>query len=383
MEEANVPSWTLQNVLSGVPAKGTFWWRGGPMGPSVTHGMDELDLLILEAYPQANREYMDEYRALTQQVGFDRICSVLRKTADARKQEKRDREESVERARREHAARVSAAKAKMAREEGSRPRKALYLRPDMVPAPNCFVRSALFGIVKPGRRRRIEEYVVLPKYGANGWVIRWRGTRLDQADADVWLYLIRCASEVSGEFLNGEELDSKVIPVEFTRNGLLKAIKRSKGGRNRQWLDQALTRLRDFDIQVEDPTGTRRYSAKLLGDRYEDDNSDMEIVEVNTKLASLLGKDLSLINFQKRLELGQNQLAKWLHAFLGSHKGPDYSIFLSSLHSLAESPMPIRVFKQRVKEALRKISDVVESHDFMGKGEHVRIKMKLVPKKSR
>lgn len=220
-------------------------------------------------------------------------------------------------------------------------------------------------------------------YGANGWTIRWRGTRLDQADADLWLHLIRRASQISTEFLNGQKIGSKIIQVEFTRKGLLKALKRAKGGGNKKWLDQALNRLRDCDIQVEDSSGRRRYSAKLLGDRYEDDNADMEIIEVNAKLANLLGKDLSLLNFEKRLGLGKNQLAKWLHGFLGSHKGPTYPVSVRTLHQLAESPLPFRVFKQRVKEALNKISDVVQSYEIEGFGENALFRITLVDKKSR
>lgn len=43
------------------------------MGSDVTKGMDELDLLILEAYPQAKRAHMDKYRALAQEVGLENL----------------------------------------------------------------------------------------------------------------------------------------------------------------------------------------------------------------------------------------------------------------------------------------------------------------------
>lgn len=357
------------------------------MGPNVTQGMDELDLLVQNAYPHANRELMDKYKALCEEVGADRVYSVLKKTAETRKSVQRDREEKLERDKQERMARIEAAKAtkgKKANETATKQRKPIYLRPDMAPTPNCIVRSALFGIIRPGRRRRLEEYEDLPTYGVKGWKIRWKGVQLDQADADLWLCLLRKAGIINNELLNGGEVGNKAVLVEFTRGGLLRELKRSKGGANKKWLDKALHRLRDCDIQVEDPTGRRRYSAKLLGERYEDDDSDMEIIEVNAKLANLLGSDLSLLNFSKRLELKKDQTAKWLHAFLNSHKGDQvYTISLRKLHELSGAPKDVHKFRHKVIRALDKMPDVVKAHEEIGSGMDTIFIISLTKKKDR
>jgi hypothetical protein len=343
--------------------------------------MDELDRLILAAYPGLEKQKMLEYRQFSDNYGLGFVKKELRKVIDRRKQGRKERDEQIKRERQQRAYHAKIKKERKTAAKKAKPSRRIYLRNGMVPTPNCIVRSALFGIVKRGCRRRVEEYETLPSYGVNGWTIRWRGVRLDQADADVWFYLIRKACEISSDFLNGQELDLKTISVKFTRNGLLKAINRSKGGQNRKWLDQSITRLRDCDVQVEGPNGSPRESATLLGRRNEDDASDMEIVEIDVNLAKLLGNNLTLVDFQKRLSLGQDQLAKWLHGFLSSHKGPIYPVRITTLHALVASPLPIPVFRQRVESALNKISDVVEGYEVSGRGDSAVFKIKLAPKK--
>jgi hypothetical protein len=51
-------------------------------------------------------------------------------------------------------------------------------------APNPVIRSAVFGVVRKGRRRRITK---MPVAGPAGYEITLTGWRLDQHDCDVWL----------------------------------------------------------------------------------------------------------------------------------------------------------------------------------------------------
>lgn len=347
-------------------------------------GMDTLDRLILAADPYADKAKMLQWREYGEQIGHARLVRHLQEkvaNAEGRRQERVEEISKAKQDKRKPATVVTEGKVE---HKPPKPPKSLYLKPGMAPTPNCLVRSALFGIVKPGRRRNVEVYEDLPMYGPKGWKVRWRGTQLDQADADLWLCLVRKASVLSKDFLNGQRIVAKTIQVKFTRNGLLREIGRAKGGANRKWLDAALNRLRDCDIQVEDSSGTRRYSAKLLGDRYEDDNSDLEIIEVNANLANLLGKDVSLLDFQKRLDLGKDQLAKWLHGFLGSHKGGQvYSISIEKLHCLADTQMDLLKFKQRVLRALGRIQDVVSGFVVDGDGAKAVLRLSLTPKGNR
>ena len=59
-------------------------------------------------------------------------------------------------------------------------------------APLAFLRSALFGIVPKGRRKRFESQA-LASYG--GYELRFTGEVLDQHDHDLWLVAIRQARE--------------------------------------------------------------------------------------------------------------------------------------------------------------------------------------------
>ena len=50
--------------------------------------------------------------------------------------------------------------------------------------PSCVLRSALFGVVRRGKRSYLERQIIA--IWANT-TIRYTGMRLDQADLDVWL----------------------------------------------------------------------------------------------------------------------------------------------------------------------------------------------------
>jgi hypothetical protein len=97
--------------------------------------------------------------------------------------------------------------------------------------PNTIVRSAVFGVVRRGKRQRIED---MPVAGPPGWNITLSGWRLDQHDCDIWLEVMHLARLGTP----GEE-------VRFTLSSMLRRIgrhsKMSKG--DYTWLEQRLKHL--------------------------------------------------------------------------------------------------------------------------------------------
>lgn len=104
-------------------------------------------------------------------------------------------------------------------------------------APNPVIRSAIFGVVRRGRRARVTD---LPVAGPAGWNITLTGWRLDQHDCDVWLEVYHLAR-------NGKPGD----PVRFTMHAMLKRLGyASLGSRYYAWLQQRLRQLVQTTIQL-------------------------------------------------------------------------------------------------------------------------------------
>ena len=97
-------------------------------------------------------------------------------------------------------------------------------------APNTVVRSAVFGVVRRGRRQWVRE---VPVAGPQGWSITLSGWRLDQHDCDIWLEVMHLArNQAPGE------------PVRFTIHALLKRLGHGVlGKRDYAWIVQRLKHL--------------------------------------------------------------------------------------------------------------------------------------------
>jgi len=255
------------------------------------------------------------------------------------------------------------------------------------PAPNCILRSSLFGVGKAGDRICTQgKYQELPGWGK--WKVEWRGTQLDQADFDLWLVLVKKAFRLNSEVLNSHVDVFPNCKVCFKKKPLLRELKRSTGGRNVKWLDEGITRLRDCDIRVTFPCGLKKYSGRLLHDRYQDESTLEEVIELNTKLAMLFGRDaMTLVDLDQRLKLGKNSLAKWLHGFLSSHKGPLLPIYLSTIKSKSGSKTDLKVLRGRVCRALDTLTDRVRVYGVESKYKDGNLdylfQIRLIPKRKR
>lgn len=171
-------------------------------------------------------------------------------------------------------------------------------------APNSVIRSAVFGVVRKGRRQRITK---LPVAGPEGYEITLTGWRLDQHDCDLWLEVMHLArSSKPGDY------------VRFTMHGMLRRLGRTPDGKtNYTWLKQRLEGLAETTIAFDSEKEFGVIGA-LIGSFRVDRATGEGVVRTNPEIRPLW-ESITHLNIEQRRALGQNQLAKSLHAILASH----------------------------------------------------------------
>jgi hypothetical protein len=188
--------------------------------------------------------------------------------------------------------------------------KALQLKPfpdwpdDRRGAPNAVVRSAIFGVVRRGRRKRV---VKMPVAAPGGWEVTLTGWRLDQYDCDIFLEVMHLArNSEPGGF------------VRFTVHGMLRRLGRTSDGQtNYTWLKQRLENLTETTIAFDNGKQFGVMGALISSFRI-DRATGEGVVRTNPEMRPLF-EDVTHLNIEQRRTLGQNQLAKSLHAVLASH----------------------------------------------------------------
>jgi hypothetical protein len=202
-------------------------------------------------------------------------------------------------------------RAKQRATEGRREElKAMQQRPfplwpdDRRGAPNEVIRSAIFGVVGKGKRRRVADF---PVDGPAGYEITMTGWRLDQHDCDIWLEIMHLARDAKPG-------DS----VRFSMRGLLRALSRSdNGSANRSWLKGRLKGLAETTISFDGPR-TYGVIGALIHSFEVDHETGEGVVTTNPKIRPLW-ESITHLNIAQRQALGSNQFAKSMHAILSSH----------------------------------------------------------------
>lgn len=219
----------------------------------------------------------------------------------------------------------------------------LPLWPEAVRAvPNGFLRSALFGAIRKGRRRYIkgEQLAAL-----DGIEIRYTGERLDQGDLDVWesvLHAVRL-----------QELGSQ---CRLTSYALLKLMGKTDTGKNRATLHERITRLRANAVEVKQ--GRYTYIGGLIAGAARDEETQEWVIELDAKLRPLFADDqFTQVEWSVRHALDGQPLAQWLHSFYASHARP-LPMRMETLLELSgsENTEP-RSSRQKLRKALDAVTE--------------------------
>jgi hypothetical protein len=224
----------------------------------------------------------------------------------------------------------------------------LPLWPESVRAvPNGFLRSALFGAIRKGRRRFVKgEHLA----ALDGIEIDYTGERLDQGDLDVYESVLHAVRQ--------QDLGSK---CRVTSYALLKVMGKTDTGKNRATLQTRIKRLRANAVTVKQ--GRYTYIGGLIDEAYKDEETQEWVIVINPKIAALYGADqFTQVEWAVRHALDGHQLAQWLHGFYASHAEP-FPMKMETLLKLAgsENDSP-RSAQQKLRHALDAVAEASAAH---------------------
>lgn len=210
--------------------------------------------------------------------------------------------------------------------------------------PSDFLRGNLFGLArkeKEGRKFLKSE----PINCQRGMSITFTGQQLDQNDLNVLLALMH----VTREQFVGES-----VRFFVDQKHLLDLCNLTNSGSNIKALHERIIRLQGSVIVMITPK--RRYSGQLLGPAAWDERTNVLSFVMYKSIADLLPNgSYTGLNWKVRQALSGYPLAQWLHAFYQSHVNP-HPMLLETIHKLCGSEAKeMRVFKQSVGEALKKV----------------------------
>lgn len=221
--------------------------------------------------------------------------------------------------------------------------------------PNLAAKTGLFAPVKPGRRKFVREYEPVPVWGLKDVEVAYKHEQLNQLDLNVFLLLVSFARR------RGESR------AAFTRREALRALRMNDSGFSYKVFDKYIDRLGSTRVQIsvsgQDGQGKgRRYVLRdaLAPRDYHESRDGLYVVELSAALQGFFAvDDWSIVSLPQRLELGQNQWALAVHAFLMANRPPAWFTW-EQIHQLwgsgySDLSMLRRDFRRRVVKPLHDI----------------------------
>lgn len=206
--------------------------------------------------------------------------------------------------------------------------------------PNCFLRGALFGMVRKGRRSLVENQ---PIFTMSQYQVSFSGSEMDQNDLELWDTLMYLAKQCNIE-----------NELRITLYDLCHQMRLTDSMANREAITTRAKRLVFGKVSIR--TNTTEFYGGLINNVYIDTLGDGKLViEYNKKLAPLFtDNDYTLISADIRHLLGENQLARWLYNFYETHNQP-LPFTIDFIHKLCRSDSELKGFKQKLKIALEQV----------------------------
>lgn len=202
--------------------------------------------------------------------------------------------------------------------------------------PNAVLRGALFSI---GRERKIHKKRTLIA-AVEGYEIRFKGETFNQTDLDALEGMLHLAMP--------HPLGKK---VEFSVHSFLKELGRGVGKEQHEQFKEQVMRLVTGGIEITDLKAKITFIGTLVHKAYRDEVTGRYVVIFDKDMLTLYESGYTLIDWQQRMALGQNNLAKWLHGFYSSHAAP-FAYKVDTLRGLCGSTAELKKFKQVLKKSL-------------------------------
>ncbi len=204
--------------------------------------------------------------------------------------------------------------------------------------PAIFARSPIFGIVENGKRRYLENEVII---SWSGYEIRFTGLQLTQHDLDVWLEAF-CRA-----------LKNNNYSFEYATYDFLKAIGKLNSGKNSNLLDKSFTSLSTCYVEIR-TDDVLIYAGKLIDEYRRGRGKVKSKVAINPDIIRLFGKDYVVINRSFRQGLKTN-FQKWQYNYISSQRATPkdpHRINLENIQPLTGSiDSNLRRFRVKFKSA--------------------------------
>lgn len=218
----------------------------------------------------------------------------------------------------------------------------LPLWPEMEAAmPNAIARSALFAPIAKGRRKVHDRARISSREDVE---ISYTGKQLDIADQDVFYQALQLGRQAHLGDL-----------VRINRADFLRAIGRSDGKSQYDWLDEVMHRLKSGVLTLN----TKRFMGEVsLINYWGRDNvtGEYEMTLDKRIIGMFSGQEYGLIDWKKRLRIEKRvDLSKWMQTYIASHARGQHSIGLRYLKEWSSYNSPLRKFREAMSEALQEL----------------------------
>jgi len=214
--------------------------------------------------------------------------------------------------------------------------------------PNPVARSSLFAPIAKGCRKMHGGTVLVSRKDA---VLEYWGEQLDEADADIVLQLVFEARQAAlGQ------------PVIINRAAFLRAMKRSTGKHDYEWLHRRMKALAaaTLIIEAKKPDGFTKYRIGdtktfhiLAGFNY-DATLEVYTYTLDSQWRVLFGnREFALIDWHKRLLIGRGQdMAKALQRLVATSANREQQYALDWLKEKMQFTSPMHKFKCALTKAM-------------------------------
>lgn len=208
--------------------------------------------------------------------------------------------------------------------------------------PNAVLRGALFAAIDPRKRQAFQRVTLVDEKNLK---IIFTGIQLDQSDLDVWETALHMARQ--------QPLGTDIY---FTAHGFLKALGRSTGKSQHEWLKKALARLLGCGVEITHNGYT--YGGNLLEFEREEDTQHYKL-SINPKMRKIYDAGWTQSDFEERKRIGNRKfLALWLHGYIASH-AELYPMKIETFYRLSGSTnSDMYGFKRYLKKALDHLKDI-------------------------
>ncbi|MCP4049432.1 MAG: hypothetical protein GY730_01820, partial [bacterium] len=222
-------------------------------------------------------------------------------------------------------------------------------------APAIYAKSALFGMVKRGKRRYLDnEFIPCWK----GYKIRVRGYQFTQYDLDVLL-------EVFYRAINPENYRSGNYSFDYASYNFLKAIGRSHCGANHKILDNSFTLLNSSEVEIEYDKHIV-YAGKMIDTYRQPIRRKKGTIGINPDIINVFEENYIRVDLAFRQKL-KTDLAKWKYNYVSSQRGTvqnPHWINLENIQTLCGSTdTKFRQFRMNFKNTEPSFTDILISDE--------------------